>query len=379
MNQQANTQGQPPVVAITGCSGLIGTRLVKELAPHYRLVGFDVATPDFDVADFGGSTFEFIECDLTDDVKVAEAVEQLREKCGGKLASLVHLAAYYDFSGEESPLYDALTVEGTRRLLRSLNEQDLELEQFIFSSSLLVMESAETGGTVDEDSPVEAEWRYPQSKLSAEKVIRQEHGEIPAVVLRIAGAYDEDCNSLPISQQIRRIYKKEMESRFFPGDKDHGQSFLHLDDLASCVAQTIERRERLEPYEVFLIGEEDVMSYEELQEQIGEVLHGEAWPTIRIPKAVAKSGAWAKEKMASSEEGKPFIKPWMVDLADQNYPVSLKRARERLEWEPEHTLRETLPVMLQRLQDDPRRWYEINGLPLPDNEELVSADRSSHA
>lgn len=378
MDLQPNSQEQPSAVAITGCSGLIGTRLVEHLAPHYRLVGLDVQEPEFDAADLGGSSFDFIECDLTDDARVSEAVEKLRRACGGKLASLVHLAAYYDFSGEDSPLYDELTVEGTRRLLRSLNGLDFEVQQFIFSSSLLVMKSVETGATINEDSPVEAEWRYPRSKLNAEEVIREEHGEIPAVVLRIAGAYDEDCHSLPISQQIRRIYEKETESRFFPGNKDHGQSFLHLDDLASCVAQTIERRERLEPYEVFLIGEEDVMSYEELQEQIGETLHGEAWPTIRIPKAMAKTGAWAKEKMASSEEEQPFIKPWMVDLADQNYPVSLKRARERLGWEPSRTLRETLPTMLQRLKNNPRRWYEINGLPLPDDEELVSADRSSH-
>jgi hypothetical protein len=56
----------------------------------------------------------------------------------------------------------------------------------------------------------------------------------------------------------------------------------------------------------------------------------------------------------------------MIDLADQNYPVSLERARTQLGWEPKHTLRETLPEMVRRLHHDPKRWYETNGLSIPD-------------
>ncbi len=369
MNQQAEHH---PVVAITGCSGLIGARLAERLAPQYRLIGLDIQRPDFEL-----EGFEFIECDLTDGENVAGCIEKLRDLSGGRLASFVHLAAYYDFSGEPSPLYEQLTVEGTRRLLRAFQSQEIDIRQFLFSSSLLVMKSSEGGERIDEDSPVEAEWEYPQSKLAAEQVIREEHGSIPAVVLRIAGVYDEDCRSLPISQQIRRIYERELESRVFPGNKEHGQSYLHLQDLVSCIEKTVEHADELGPFEIFLIGEEDVMSYEELQEEIGRQLHGEAWPSIRIPKAMAKAGAWAKEKMASSEDEEPFIKPWMVDLADQNYPVSLDHARSRLDWEPEHTLRGTLGEMLRRLKEDPRRWYEINGLPLPDDERLLARKQGS--
>jgi len=56
----------------------------------------------------------------------------------------------------------------------------------------------------------------------------------------------------------------------------------------------------------------------------------------------------------------------MIDLADQNYPVSAERAREQLGWEPRHLLRETLPDMIDALLDDPKAWYEENGLPVPD-------------
>jgi len=363
------TPKQKPVVVVTGSSGLIGTRLIDALAGDYRVFGLDIVEPSADLQDA-----RWIKCDLTDDESVAGALREVADEVASEISCVVHLAAYYDFSGEPSPLYKELTVEGTRRLLREL--QNYSVEQFIFSSSLLVMESSEEGQPVTADSPVEAEWDYPKSKLAAETVIEKERGDTPTLILRLAGAYDEACHSIPIAQQTRRIYEKQLEGFFFPGDKTHGQSFIHLDDAVECIRCGIARRKELPQHETLVIGEEDVMSYEELQDNLGKLIHGKEWPTIRIPKPAAKAGAWVKDKLASSEEDAPFIKPWMVDLADQNYPVDIRRARQVLQWEPRHTLRETLPEMVKRLQSDPRRWYEINGLPLPEHLQKESAHTS---
>lgn len=57
----------------------------------------------------------------------------------------------------------------------------------------------------------------------------------------------------------------------------------------------------------------------------------------------------------------------MIDHADDNYPVSSERAQELLGWEPKHRLRNTIPDMIRRLRDDPQRWYEANGIPVPEN------------
>jgi nucleoside-diphosphate-sugar epimerase len=350
---------EKPVVLVTGSSGLLGSRIVPALTDNYRVIGFDVKPLDDE-----HSLTALIECDLTETESVVDALDQLRSRFGEKLASVVHLAAYYDFTGEPSHLYDALTVEGTRRLLTAL--QEFTVEQFIFSSSLLVMEPAEEGEQVSETSPVEATWDYPQSKVAAEEVIRQTHGDIPVVILRLAGVYDEDCHSVPISQQISRIHQKQLESYLFPGDADHGQAFVHLDDLVDAFVQTIDRREQLPVYTMLLIAEPDVMSYEELQDRIGELLHGHEWTTIRIPKAVAKAGAWVKDKLASEDEP-TFIKPWMIDLADQHYPVAIDRARRELGWQPRHRLRTTIDEMIARLKQYPVRWYNTNNLPPPED------------
>ncbi len=184
------------------------------------------------------------------------------------------------------------------------------------------------------------------------------------MILRLAGVYDADTHVVPIAQQMRRIYEKQLESYFFPGDATHGQAYVHLDDAVACIRKAIERRHQLGPHEVFLVAEPDVMSYADLQDQLGELIHGEEWPTIRIPKTVAKAGAWVQEQLAGEKE-EPFIKPWMIDLADDHYPIAIDHARRMLGWEATRRLRTTLPEMVSRLKRDPETWYRTNKLEAP--------------
>lgn len=342
-----------PFVAVTGSAGFIGSRLVDALLPDYRVVGLDVRRP----AQLPPGS-DFVPCDLSDRVAAEVALAELERKTGGRLASVVHLAAWYDFTGADSPLYRDLTVGGTERLLRGLKR--FHVEQFVFSSSLLVLKPSETGEPLTEDSPVEGTWPYPRSKLEAEALIEEERGDIPVVVLRIAGVYTDDCQSIPIAQHIARIHRKDLESYLFPGDKTHAQAFVHLDDAVACIRRVVDRRASLGRDERFLVAEPDPMSRGELQEAIGELLHGKEWPTLRIPKVVAKAGAWVEGKV-----GETFIKPWMVDLADADYPVDIAHARNRLGWEPRRHLRTTLPEMIARLKRDPEAWYRRHKLEAP--------------
>lgn len=342
-------------VLVTGSSGLLGERICRELSADHFVVGLDRRPPRGERPDM------WLGCDLTDDASVHTALAEVRELRGAELASVVHLAAHYDFSGEPSPLYTELTVEGTRRLLRELRHH--RVGQLVFASSLLVMKAAtEEGQVLDEDSEVEAEWDYPESKLRAEHVLLAEREGIPVVVLRIAGVYDEDCHSVPIAQQMRRIHERKLESHLFPGNPDHGQSFVHLDDVAAAVRASVERRRRLEPFETFLVGEPDVVSYGELQDRMGAALHGREWTTLRVPAVVAKAGAWLRDQAPGDD---PFIKPWMIDLADAHLPVSIERAEQQLGWRPRHRLRDAIPEMCRRLAADPERWYRENGLEAP--------------
>lgn len=369
-----NTEKQ--VVIVTGSSGLIGYAVAKRFADEgYATVGFDREGPPHPPP-----TADCVCVDLTSDESIRRGFEGVRARYGASLASVVHLAAYYNFSGEPSPLYDELTVRGTHRLLREL--KNFEVEQFIFSSTMLVHAPCEPGERIDEDWPLLPKWDYPKSKVKTEELIRAERGDVPAVLLRIAGVYDDLCHSIPLAHQMQRIYERWLTSHVFPGNAAHGQTFIHLDDLVDVFLRLAERRRELPPELVLLIGEPETLSYDELQHTFGRLIHGEEWETREIPKSVAKAGAWIQDEIPGVEE--PFIKPWMIDLADDHYALNINRARAVLathdiSWEPKRSLRDTLPVMVATLKAHPLRWYKENDLTPPASLERTDASSPEEA
>ncbi len=351
MNEQKDT------ILITGTSGRIGYPLAKRLAESFNVVGFDRRAPSHPPP-----SAECLYVDLTSDKSLRRGLEAIREMHGNRLVSVIHLAAYYDFSGAPSPLYDEVTVRGTERLLRML--QDFEVEQFIFSSTDLVHAPSAPGKRINEDSPLQPKWPYPESKVKTEQVIHAERGKIPAVILRIAGVYHDLCGSIPLAQQIQRIYEHDTTAYLFPGDISAGrQVFVHNDDVVESIVLAVAGRKKLPSELTLLIGEPESPSYDELQRVFGRLIHDVAWKTYALPKVVAKVGAWAQEKLPLNRP--PFIKPWMIDLATDNFELDITRAHTILGWKPKHSVCDTLPKMIPALQADPLAWYRENDIKPP--------------
>ena len=339
------------VVIVTGSSGFIGDALIRRLAEHYDVVGLDRDPPR------QPRPAEHVSIDLTSDESVRAALGQVRAAHGGRIASVLHLAAYFDLSGEPNPLYEAVTVRGTERLLREL--KSFQVEQFVFSSTMLVHRAGKPGERIDEDRPLDSKLPYRASKVETEQLIREQHGKIPVVLLRPAGVYDDLCHNAFLARQIARIHERSLRSRVYPGDLRTGQSFLHLDDLVEAVLRLVECRANLPTELPLLLGEPDLMSFGELQQAIGRLIHGEDWETWEIPAALAKVGTWIEDEVLGED---PFIKPWMVDIANDHYAVDITRARTVLGWEPKRSLRTTLPRMIAALKRDPAGWYGANKL-----------------
>ena len=170
------------------------------------------------------------------------ALHKFRDAFGSRIASVIHLVAYFDFTGEENPLYQSVTVDGTRRLLRAL--RPFEVEQFVYASTMLVHAPCRPGERIDESQPIEPRWSYPKSKAAAEEVIRAEHKQTPYVILRLAGVYDERSMVPTMAQQIARIYERDFQSHFYSGSTLVGQAMLHRDDMLEAFRRTVDRRER---------------------------------------------------------------------------------------------------------------------------------------
>ena len=374
-----------PVVLITGASGNIGRTLAAALQGRYQVVGLDRR----EVLD---GQFRIFAADFSSSASIELGLHKLRDAYGSVIASVVHLVAYFDFTNEENPLYDSINVEGTRSLLRGL--QSFDVEQFIYAGTMLVHAPCRPGERIDESQPIAPGWAYPKSKARAEEVLRLEHGKIPYLNLRLAGVYDTTSMVPTLSRQVARIYERDFQSYFYSGSPLVGQSMLHRDDMARAFCLAIDQRASLPKTLDLLIGEEHAMGFDAVQDELGKLIHGEKdWPTLTVPKPLAAAGAWAQAKLEPAipdaiDNGEaPFIRPFMVVMADDHYALDTRRARQTLGWEAKHRLKDDLPAIVQALKDDPAAWYARQGITKPpwledahregENAEVLRAKRES--
>jgi hypothetical protein len=161
-----------------------------------------------------------------------------------------------------------------------------------------------------------------------------------------------------------------------------------MDDLVDAIEAVVQHRTKLPPVSSVLIGEAEALSYDELQKGFIELIHGTTWETYSVPSLIAKVGAWAEGLLPGPA---PFIKPWMIDRADDDYVLDISHALSLLGWAPKRGLRATMPKMVAALNADPAGWYRQHGLELPasmpamhDNEEaqtkapVAADDLASH-
>jgi nucleoside-diphosphate-sugar epimerase len=333
------------IVLVTGSTGFIGAAVTRRLAPEFDVIGLDTHS-----SPRSPRQRDSVFADLTNDDSVRTALGYVHAKYGTKLAAVVHLADSHDFSGEPSPLHETIAVQGTERLLSGLKE--FEFEQFVFSSTALVHAPGAPGAPVSEDSPLLPEGDSPRSKLAAEKLVHERRGNVSATILRIAAVYDDQCHAAPLAQRIQRIYERKPPSQGVPADISHGQSFVHLDDVAEAVALSVTRRGRLPAETPILIGEPECPSYAELEQTLGELIHGEAWETL------------------------PNVR------TDEHYELDISRARLLLGWKPLRSLRASLPRMVDALKADPHGFYRVNQLEppvFPEPADVRAAVQQPHA
>ena len=351
-----------PLVLITGAGGNLGQTLAVSLGNGYRVVGLDRKPQQ--------TPFPILQADFATAASIELALHKLRDAFGEHIASVVHLVAYFDFSNADDPRYRSVNVEGTRHLLRAL--QAFEVEQFVYASTMLVHAPCRPGERINESQPIDPRWAYPKSKAAAEEAVRQEHGRIPYVNLRLAGVYDDRSLVPTMAQQFARIYERDMQSYFYSGSTLVGQAMLHRDDMLDAFRRTIDRRNALPDETAILVGEADAIGYDALQDRLGALMHGvDDWPTMQVPKPLAAAGLWAQTRLepvipdAIDKGQAPFVRPFMAEMADDHYALDTRRARDLLGWEPHHNFKDELPGLVHSLKDDPPGWYRRNGVTPP--------------
>ena len=102
---------------------------------------------------------------------------------------------------------------------------------------------------------------YAKSNQIGEELVGEGADKLPAVLLRIGGAFSDWCELPPLYSLIRMWSGRGPLGQLVPGRGDSGIPYIHRADVVRIVRRCIERHGTLEPLEVFLASRQGAVSH----------------------------------------------------------------------------------------------------------------------
>jgi nucleoside-diphosphate-sugar epimerase len=245
-------------VLITGGAGYIGSMLTSELLrANYRVTVLDSLL-------FGGESiisflhhpnFHFVKADVTENRAVRDALKRDWQKPD----TVVHLAAIVGF-----PSCQALgkqvawkyNVEATKKVYGQA--LDLGVERIVFASTYSNYGLSEDGKPVTEESPLNPQSLYAETKIASEEFLLSQKDSICAPILfRFATLYGISPRTrfdLIVNQFVLEAFTKR---ELIIYQRGYSRSFVHIRDVVRGVMLGIEAEREKVRGQVFNLGTEN--------------------------------------------------------------------------------------------------------------------------
>jgi nucleoside-diphosphate-sugar epimerase len=251
-------------VVVTGGAGYIGSLLVSELLRAQ----FHVTVIDSLL--FGGESIvpylhhpclHFVKSDVTEPRAIKDAVRAEPATSGNwpRPDALVHLAAIVGFPACQAvgkPVAWRYNVEATRQVFEQAC--DLNIARFIFASTYSNYGLMADGRPVTEESPLNPQSLYAETKIAAEEFLLAQKDELSAPLLfRFATLYGVSPRTrfdLIVNQFVLDAYTKR---HLLIYQRGYSRSFVHVRDVVRGIMLGLDAPEVKVRGQVYNLGAEN--------------------------------------------------------------------------------------------------------------------------
>lgn len=309
------------VVAVTGCSGYIGSRLaplLEKSAEVSKILGVDLNPPRY-----SSSKMEFHRLDVRDPRLTNLFVL-------GEVEKVVHLAFIVNPLRDERLMHD-IDVNGTRNVLAATAACGARHLVIASSSSAFGAFPDNPDWLTEKDHPRRMpNYTYASDKYEVEMIchlFKEDHPEVKMALVRPCIVYGPNVDNY-LSRFIIRL-------PFFPGvgSERPEMQFVHEDDTAEVFMRVLE----LEAEGFFHACGEGTVNVEEIAEMAGKRI-------VPIPPAVAYPAVDLLWRLRA-----PLIEgpSGMLDFIRYRWTISDGMTREALGLGPRMPSREVLKLMIE--------------------------------
>jgi len=347
-----------PGIIVTGASGFIGKHFIEASAKNYRL--FCLARRSQNVAGIPRhENIRWSQVDVSDFSNLQEVVQSINKYGGADF--ILHLAGYYDFTMKDRPEYKYTNVVGTRNVLKLA--QYLNIKRFIFASSLAACKfGKDPRMMLDEESPVDANYPYANSKREAEELIINYSGIFPCTILRLAAVYSDWCEYPPLYSFLTTWFSNKWNKRIIGGKGTTSITYIHITDLIRLIHTVIEKSDNLPQKTIYCASPAGTISHNELFEAATRYFFGHSLKSLKIPKIIALPGIAVRTLLGDMFGLKPFERPWMMKYLDTKLVVDPSYTMNALSWEPtpRNDLKRRLLFLIENMKNHSIEWNVKN-------------------
>ena len=242
-------------VLITGGAGYIGSLLTSELLRlNYRVTVLDSLL-------FGGESlvpflhhpnFHFVKADVTEKRAIKDSCRDGWQKPD----AIIHLAAIVGFPACQAvgkQVAWRYNVEATKLVFAQA--ADIGVERFVFASTYSNYGLSEDGKPVTEESALNPQSLYAETKIAAEEfLLAQKDSSCAPLLFRFATLYGLSPRTrfdLIVNQFVLEAFSKRMLIIYQRG---YSRSFVHIRDVARGVIMGLEAERSKIQGQVFNLG-----------------------------------------------------------------------------------------------------------------------------
>ena len=296
-----------PRLIITGASGFIGRHLLDCFKDDYQIVGLARRTQLHSGAPIH-KNITWHQVDIADREALTGTFQSIRE--GGGADYVIHLAAHYDFTGENHPEYWRTNVEGMRNVLEEC--RSLKLKRLVFSSSVAACSFPKADHLLTEESPPDGEHIYAVTKRIGEEMLAEYDDEIPSCIIRLAALFSDCCEYAPLYMFLETWLAKVWNSRIIGGRGTTAIPYMHVREMGPFLRRIIELDGEIGQREVFIGSPSQTLSHKALFDLTSIDYFGHRRKPVMIPKSLARIGVWGRDVLGRLLGDRPFERPWMI-------------------------------------------------------------------